>query len=103
MPLGLMRPELGSPHSPGRWELVAWHQVGRPGHGGSGHQRRVKESHFSRAAMSKPAAPTPNPIWALFSTLVSLAPLTDNPGPTWFLLDSKVLLRPSEWTRAASG
>ena len=30
-PLGLMRPELGPPHSPGRWELVAWHQVGRPG------------------------------------------------------------------------
>ena len=103
MPLGLMRPELGSPHSPGRWELVAWHQVGRPGHGGSGHQRRVKESHFSRAAMSKPAAPTPNPIWTLFPTIVSLAPLTDDPVPTLFLAELQGSLRSSQGTRAASG
>ena len=80
-----MGPDPGSPHSPGRWELVAWHQVGRPGHGGSRHQRRGKESHFSRAAISKPAAPTPNPVWALFPTLVSLAPLTDDPVPTLLL------------------
>ena len=85
LPLGLMGPELGSPHSAGRWELVAWHHVGRPGHGGSRHQRRGKESHFSRAAISKPAAPTANPVWALFPTLVSLAPLTDDPVPTLLL------------------
>ena len=83
--LGLMGPERGSPHSPGRWELVAWHHVGRPGHRGSRHQRRGKESHFSRAAISKPAAPTANPVWALFPTLVSLAPLADDPVPTLFL------------------
>ena len=82
-----MEAELGSPHSPGRWELVAWHQVGRPGHGGSGHQRRGKESHFSRPAISKPGTPTPNPIWALFPTLVSLAPLTDDSVPTLFLAE----------------
>ena len=85
LPLGLMGPDPGSPHSPGRWELVAWHHVGRPGHRGSRHQRRGKESHFSRAAISKPAAPTANPVWALFPTLVSLAPLADDPVPTLFL------------------
>ena len=85
VPLGLMGPDPGSPHSPGRWELVAWHHVGRPGHGGSRHQRRGKESHFSRAAISKPAAPTANPVWALFPTLVSLAPLADDPVPTLLL------------------
>ena len=82
-PLGLWDQNL-DPHTH-LVELVAWHHIGRPGHGGSRHQRRGKESHFSRAAISKPAAPTANPVWALFPTLVSLAPLTDDPVPTLLL------------------
>ena len=74
LPLGLMGPDPGSPHSPGRWELEACHQVGRPGHGGSRHQRRGKESHFSRSAISKPAAPTPILSGLCFPSLLAWLP-----------------------------
>ena len=40
---------------------------------------------FLPSSHLQPAAPTPNPVWALFPTLVSLAPLMDDPVPTLLL------------------
>ena len=62
-PLGLMRPKLGSPHSPGRWELVAWHQVGRPrawekvGINGEG-RRIISPKHPSPSPKPSPQIPS---------------------------------------------
>lgn len=49
-------------------------------------------------------SPHPNPLWALFPTLVSLAPLTDDPVPTLLLVSTpRFSLRSSEGDRGSSG
>ena len=83
LPLGLMGPEPRSPHSPGRAGGLASHREAWAWRKQASEEREGESSLPS--SHLQPAAPTPNPVWALFPTLVSLAPLTDDPVPTLIL------------------